>query len=523
MEAFSQGTIDNLSELFGRTNLITKLRKYAERQDNVNLVGSRRSGKTCVLTTLKSTIKLDPNSNVYPFYIDIKESGIKGNTCAVYRYIVSILVSDLNKDGIWADSDLTISGVTFQSHYYYEDIYEDPVLCAQSSNKMQSIFNNLVKKINTELGKTVLILFDEYEKLMKYAFDEPSGFYRMRNMVNDRTLSFTFIVAGHEKWDKVISKLGSGELNVVNVEEPIIPLNAEEFHDLWQYECSKISDQSLRDIILCKEEFAYEKSGGIPFFGKCIGAYLVVNRDIEPTYFDISLDEIVSSLDRDEKIILQKMERGEVVQLTPPLESLRIKGLVVRDGDCYRITMGFMKDVIRSADYVDQLRRSAENPCQKLAMESVRLVETINATRKNKGYPYTFEPVNDSGSLEEDLRTLCTTKTDFEDFCAALYRNHFERSKDRFPKDKLPNKCRTNQFVQVVDVMRHAFGGHERDGFVPRDDWMTLPEALMIVHGSSNEPYSADDFSKMQETMLGMYTKELTIILKKAQDDTWSE
>ena len=523
MEAFSQGTIEVLAELFGRTNLITKLRKYAERQDNVNLVGSRRAGKTCVLRTLQSTIKADPNSSIYPFYVDIKESGIKGNTCAVYRYLISIIVSDLNKDGIWADSDLTISGITFSSQYYYEDVYEDPVLCEQSSNKMQSIFNNLVKKINTELGKTVLMLFDEYEKLMKYAFDEPAGFYRMRNMVNDRNLSFTFIVAGHEKWDKVISKLGSGELNVVNVEEPIIPLNSREFHEMWAFECSKIAEQDLRGIVLNEESFAYEKSGGIPFFGKCIGAYLVVNRGLLPSYFDISLDEIVSSLDRDEKLLLQQMEKGVQVQLTPPLESLRIKGLVVREGDSYRITMGFMKDVIRSAEYVEQLRKSTESPCQKLAMESVRLVETINATRKNKGFPYTFEPVNDSGSLEEDLRTPCTTKTDFEDFCAALYRNHFERSKDRYPKDKLPNKCRTNQFVQVVDVMRHAFGGHERDGFVPRDDWMTLPEALKIVHGSSNEPYSAEDFSGMQVKMLGMYTKELHVILKKAQDDTWTE
>ena len=522
MAAFSQGTIDNLAELFGRTNLITKLRKYAERQDNVNLVGARRTGKTCVLKTLQTILKTDPNSKIYPVFIDIRDAEIKGNTRDVYRYIIATTIANLNQDGIWYGEEITLSGVTFRCQDLIEDVYEDEVLCAQSSAKTQSIFNNLVKKINIELGKTVLVLFDEYEKLMKYSFDEPSGFYRMRNMVNDRSLSFAFIVAGHEKWDKVISKLGSGELNVVNVEECVPPLTATEFNEMWSFECSRIDDPELRSYVLSMEEFAFEKSGGIPFFGKNIGAFLIVNRQ-KPTHLDISLEETLSSLDQDERLLLQQLDKGEFVHITPPLESLIVKGLVIRDGDSYRITMGFLKDIIRSKEYLAELRKAAEPPCERFAKEAFSLIETINSTRKNKGFDYPFELVYDSNSIEEDLRTPCTSRTEFEDFCSALYRNHFERSKDNGrTRERLPKKFRKTEFVQIIGIFRHSFGAHERDGFVDNPNSLTYPEALRIIHGSDNEPYTADDFLKMQENVLKCYVKELNDLLRTAHNNQWS-
>ena len=521
MAAFSQGTIDNLAELFGRMNLITKLRKYAERQDNVNLVGARRTGKTCVLKTLQTTLKTDPSSKIYPFYVDIRDAEIKGNTRDVYRYIIATIIANLNQDGIWYEEEITLSGITFRCQDLVEDVFEDEVLCAQSSAKIQSIFNNLVKKINIELGKTVLILFDEYEKLMKYAFDEPSGFYRMRNMVNDRGLSFAFIVAGHEKWDKVISKLGSGELNVVNVEECVPPLTASEFHDLWSYECRRIENPELRSYVTSMEGFAFEKSGGIPFFGKNIGAYLIVNHQ-KPTHLDISLEETLASLDQDERLLLQQLDKGEFVHITPPLESLIVKGLVIRDGDSYKITMGFLKDIIRSKEYMAELRKAAVPPCEKLAKEAFSLIQTINSTRHNKGCDYPFELVYDSNSIEEDLRTPCTTRAEFEDFCSALYRNHYERSKDNgYTRGRLPAKSRKTEFAQIVGIFRHSFGAHERDTFEDNPNSLTYPEALRIIHGSDNEPYSAEDFLKMQEKMLELYVKELQDLLKQASSNLW--
>ena len=521
MEAFTQGTIDNLAELFGRTTLITKLRKYAERQDNVNLVGARRTGKTCVLKTLQTTLKTDPGSKIYPFYVDIRDAEIKGNTRDVYRYIIATVIANLNQDGIWYGEELTLSGVTFRCQDLVEDVFEDEILCAQSSAKTQSIFNNLVKKINIELGKTVLILFDEYEKLMKYAFDEPSGFYRMRNMVNDRSLSFAFIVAGHEKWDKVISKLGSGELNVVNVEECVPPLTAAEFHELWVSECRKIDNADLRSYVVSMEDFAFEKSGGIPFFGKNIGAYLIVNRQ-KPTHLNISLEETLASLDQDERLLLQQLDKGEFVHITPPLESLIVKGLVIRDGDSYKITMGFLKDIIRSKEYMADLRKAAEPPCEKLAKEAFTLIEIINSTRSNKGHDYPFELVYDSNSIEEDLRTPCSTRAEFEDFCSALYRNHFERSKENgYTRGRLPVKNRKTEFTQIVGIFRHSFGAHERDTFDADPNIISYAEALRRIHGSDNEPYSAEDFIKMQEKMLELYVVELNDLLKKAREDQW--
>ena len=103
MDAFTQGTIERIDALFGREDTIRTLLTYAKRREVVNLVGARRSGKTCILHTLYTTIK-ETVSEVFPILIDAKESGITSDTDATYRYFLAQIVSALNSDGYYKSS-----------------------------------------------------------------------------------------------------------------------------------------------------------------------------------------------------------------------------------------------------------------------------------------------------------------------------------------------------------------------------------------------------------------------------------
>lgn len=150
MNAFTQGTIDRIESLYGRNETIRTLLTYAKRHESLNLVGARRSGKTCILHTLLTTIK-ENSSEIYPVLIDIKESGITSDTDATYRYILAETVSSLNKDGYYCGQELTLAGISFQSSEYYEDIFDDATLKSVSGSKIQSMFQCLIGKINNEL------------------------------------------------------------------------------------------------------------------------------------------------------------------------------------------------------------------------------------------------------------------------------------------------------------------------------------------------------------------------------------
>jgi hypothetical protein len=139
------------------------------------------------------------------------------------------------------------------------------------------------------------------------------------------------------------------------------------------------------------------------------------------------------------------------------------------------------------------------------------LIETINKTLDNKKKPIIFDLVNDSASLENDLRTPCFNKEQFADFSSAIYKIYFERTKDNGKKgEKLPVKFRYDEFSQIIDILRHSFGGgHLVDKFQQQKGKMIKPDMLEILTGSKNEPFTAEDFSKLQIGILKQFEKEL--------------
>ena len=99
----------------------------AKRNDNVQIIGSRRFGKTCVLKCMET--KLLNSSSTFPIYIDIKADAIRG-TENVYRYLIAILVAQLFSAGVFTQKEVVnkveIEPVSVDGTKFYETGKEAP-------------------------------------------------------------------------------------------------------------------------------------------------------------------------------------------------------------------------------------------------------------------------------------------------------------------------------------------------------------------------------------------------------------
>ena len=84
--------------LFGRKEELKNLCAYAEGLLQVEIIGARRFGKTCLLKSFITLQKENVNRKTYPVYIDAYSDSIKGTT-NVYRYLTSQLITNLLTDG----------------------------------------------------------------------------------------------------------------------------------------------------------------------------------------------------------------------------------------------------------------------------------------------------------------------------------------------------------------------------------------------------------------------------------------
>ncbi|KAA6351901.1 hypothetical protein EZS27_000698 [termite gut metagenome] len=530
MTPFSQVTITDPNELFGRKELIEKLLSLANRHDNVAIIGTRRFGKTCLLKCIETVLRRDDKSTSYPIYFDFKSVGsiIKG-TEYVYKYMVCILVSKLFCDKHFTNTE-TIKKITITPSEEWEDIYEQ--IQDVSFVQIQGLFEAIIKFFAELLGKTILFLIDEYEYLFKYSFDSPEGFMKMRTIstqsLENGLRPFSFWIAGAVSWDYLCTVTGSGELNGIGGNTiSLSPLAEVYFREMWNSEISTIENSELKNLLDSNIEFTFHNSGGVPFFGKCIGSYIIVNN-IVPDYsiLKANFQEIDNALHLEEKKILnilaQQSQNIKGTTLSVHINALLEKGLI-RHGNnkSYEISIGFYRDyLLASLNDADRLKPKISES-QAFTDKITGLIETINKTNFNKKKIYIFDPVNDSASLEKDLRTLCSTKEQFADFASSLYKVYFERTKDNDKnKAKLPYNFKNSEFSRIVDTLRHSLGGgHEMDKLSQYEGQMSKVEMLEILTDSKNEPYNTEDFEKLQIEILKRFEKELTILLNEVRKD----
>ena len=230
---FSTDVITSANELYGRNDLLESLRMSAMMHINVQLIGTRRFGKTCLFRTMCNELSRD-DSPCYPVYLDFKcVSGAVSGTSDVYRYIVSVVFARLFQSGIIDSDEMTFNEtIKIKPNKSWSNIYGQLSLLGSSDSL--GLFQEMIPWFADLLGKPVMLMIDEYEFLVKYSLSCPDDFFAIRNLATE-TLPETgqriliFWVAGAETWKHIGEVTGSGWGNTMHSPTYVDPIEIEDF------------------------------------------------------------------------------------------------------------------------------------------------------------------------------------------------------------------------------------------------------------------------------------------------------
>lgn len=509
--------ISKQEELFGREELIKRLMIDISSKQNVNIVGARRFGKTCVLKTIYNIIKSDEQLTVYPVYLDFKSNDIHGSLSS-YRYMIGQFVSELYKENLFTQPE-KFGSIELSPNNDWSEIEEQ--LINVSFARIQKLLEKLILYFSSLMDKTILFIIDEYEYLFIEAFDTPVSFMKLRTLsseINENGEAiFNFWLTGATTWDELCAAVpGSGEANTISSTEWVAPLSEDSFSEMWKFECDKIDDIELKTFISSKKDFAYKASGGVPYYAKIIGAYMIKETE-EPEYTicNASFKELISkTTNLGEAYILKKLAiYPQKIEKSVHRSNLISKGIIKKDSkERLTISIEFLKDYIIAQNNDIKLKHSFITEIENLYNSIIILIETINKQRINYNQDPLFKAVLDSASLESELRTPCQSAEQFAIFSSALYKIYFERSKDsRYDLNR--QFFLSSDFGKCVDIARHSYGkAHEMDNFIQRSGQYSRPDMLKSMLGTLDEPYTPSEWTNLQISFLKKFKNELNEI-----------
>lgn len=528
---FSTDVITSADELYGRKELIESLQISAKMNINVQLIGTRRFGKTCIFRSMCNVLSKE-DSPCYPIYLDFKcvSSAVSG-TSDVYKYIVSVIVCNLFQSCILDNDELTFNEtINIKPHKTWSHVFGQ--LSSLGPSDALGLFQEFIPWIADLLGKPILLMIDEYEYLIKYSLNCPDDFFAIRNLATE-TLTDTgqrilvFWVAGAETWKHIGEVTGSGWGNTMHSPTYVDPLEKEDFLKMWNDEVQNVESEAKRSLLMSKAEFAWEKSGGIPFYGKLIGTEFLVKKNavVDYTLLQTFFDEILKgNMSKDEKQILKSLSTlARRFQETPALKSLINKGLVKYDDKLKRhqITIGFLSDYLKTLDFITVTKMPQTF---KIVDEIRKLIENINSQRP---HDMIFRPINEEVSLAIGMRSLVCDENTMLTFAAATYKMYLERSAGKtvfadgserivygkklpfgFKKSYDPVKPESGKFARAVDRLRQTYI-HLFDNNRPINSQMDETEMLDFFINKSILPLRPAEFAELQMGVLNKFIIEL--------------
>lgn len=315
--------------------------------------------------------------------------------------------------------------------------------------------------------------------------------------------------------DQVTGKdKASPELNIVDETEVVGTISKSDFKEMWNYESNMIEDAEQKKYLLECFDFAYKKSGGLPYLGKKIGRYALENKSL-PNY-----EEYISYFNE----LTTKLEKKDLFSLIAIVEHkncnpsalLKESGIVYKkENGQWDIRIGFLKDYLSDQKLKVETDEQTKE-LQEKRKSFVKTIETINKDQRNKGKEYIFALVADSTSIYDNLAEPCYTSEQFSDFVLALFKVCYEWTKKTSNRERIPTSYRDTDFVKYVATARHAFA-HTQENFVPTINQKTKVELLEYYLGSKNEPHKDSHFFKIQKGLLNDFDKWLKDILTHIQ------
>lgn len=551
MEAFITGEdIEIKDELFGRDKTIERLISHAKRHEIAGLVAPRRFGKTCMLKTM-ATVLRECNEDAYPVYFSAHDYSVRNNTDEVFCRLATAVATRMCIDGIIHEGEINL----FRKTPIY--ISTDPIDNFEafheltSERQRESLFK-LAEKLRAEKGaqKYLLLLLDEADYLLLTAFESPDDFMRIREAATQKQASLKFWIAGPASWKHMCTSIGSPGLNCGLENVSIKPLDYSDFKKMWEHECNLINDADTKDKTLLQLDYAYEKSGGVPFYAKFIGRQYQIEKDLkeQPTFAILRdyLDEMYNNrfFTDAERLVMSSLAMKPIVYGDNEPEGVSTiieKGIAEKQGSHTVMKIGYLADYLRSCSI--QVLNSPSTPIvdntqftiNELVDEINNIMLLINDTYNNKQHKVIFE--NPMLVLEEDtkVREICRTRESFGDFLSLIYNMYYERSKalradtstmqpgqllheldhltlnSTIPLKTNPNYFRNRDFFRIIEPLRAAYDAHIPEKLARNSGLLTHGDALDLLKGNKNAPEDAE-WPILQIKMLELFKQELNII-----------
>lgn len=548
---FPQTKISDPNKVFGRGEGLSILEDNAKSLAQIQIIGARRFGKTTISLCLESLLRKDETSNVYPIYTDVKTSRVKG-TANFYRYLTAMLVKRLCEDQIFTE-EKSFGLVTITPSIEYIENYTR--LKDSLDDYQPDIFIKVASHFAEKMGKTILVIFDEYEYLAKSTFESLDGFMPLREFSTDTLDSglrpFIFWLVGARPWGHFVKSNqlsnvevigGSGEFNNVELEFYMNPISKSDFLEFWETRCEDYysgceDEDSLNEksIILSYGESVYNAVSGIPFYASAIAKCIKTDKKL-PDYTCIKshLEEALRIFDESTIKLLRKLCTPQFTKETEDYDLLSSYGFICCDDEGKAsVSMGYLRDylirTIKSDDPksspVQSSTRKEDNVKQLVENIDV-LIEYINSTCSNKKRPPIFESTLEERKLRVSMNHVCTKESEFGEFLETLVKVYYERSKALDPAlgasipgfrlAELENgkaKYKGRKFFKVLEPLRTYYGAHLKDKVERKNSYqLDLGDALFQLQGHRNEPDCPEAWYKLQVKMLDFFIIELQYI-----------
>ena len=521
MEPFIVVDITDIEQLYGREHQIEILKSCAKRKSNAGIIGARRFGKTCILRSMESFLKQNPEYDAYPLYFDSKESGITKDTSEVYRTMAAKLAAQMCADKLLPEGEFKISRrCTLDAS---DDMLDMVVQMKGWNSEYQKEVLFVLTDILAKSNKYVLLLLDEIDYLLTKAMEEPSDFSRIRGAATEKDSKLKFWVAGVASWSAICTDTGSPELNcgLENITLPL--LSYDDFSKMWTNECMMIDDINVRNHFLTLINEVYSKTGGVPYYSKFVGSHMLINNLQDVPSYEIVRDylaEIVNSRyvsEVERSTLHQLAKEAYTIKDTKPdgISGIETKGLLKVEGNTYSIGIGYLSDYLNACKQnleIENIENIELQELNSLVDQISRLMKIVNVEYKgNEPFTASMEDHQEYNTLKK----MCYNEATMDAFSGSIYKLYYEGSNCG---DDLPNGFKLRNFCKMVRTLRHKYNHRECD----TSNMMTMEELMGLINGG-REPFKKEDFSSMQKKMLDAFQDELLYMIKKKKgNDTES-
>ena len=518
--AFKNCDIEDPKLLFGRKKILQSLCGHAEGLRQIQVIGARRYGKTCLIKSFITLQKTNKERRAYPIYLDLSSDGIKG-TANVYRYIAAKIISSLTTDNYILESSIEVDeySIPVYDNKKWRKIYAQ----LQGINEIDIIvvFDEIVSTCSSKINQTILLLFDEYEFMAKKAFDTKEGPSHLRTLSNSSSNYITFWLIGAYPWGVFVEEnnlddiKASGVFNGVTITRYVHPLNLSDFEEMWKHECSFINDNEDRQQIENRCKDVYKSSGGVPHFAKEIGGFLYVEKQYPKyTILESHFQELKRLLSQNEISILRDLQSASknYQERTTSLTKLEEYGIIEKVNDKYSIKCGFLEDYIRASVHEARIISSIDVKSFTEIVNAIQdKIHAINDEWSNLYGVQMFDVSDYTFLYYRDMSKICDSREKFANCISSIYLLYWEGAKENgMSGAKLPDYFKLTMFRLSMDRIRHVFGkAHEPAKLETSSRQVNISTALMEITGSRKEPETPEEWCHFQECLLNRLLQEL--------------